>query len=80
MTRLLFHPKNRLFVFLPVNSLENAGTSDQEESRDDPDNFHESYDDINVDHLLNNFQLVCDTRRVKHVPILQVNCLNFRFC
>ncbi|XP_028323704.1 VIP peptides isoform X2 [Gouania willdenowi] len=32
-------------------------TRDPEESRDEPNTFQESYDDINVDHLLNNFQL-----------------------
>lgn len=39
-------------------SLEDPGNSDPEESRDEPNTFQESYDDINVDHLLNNFQLV----------------------
>lgn len=39
-------------------SLEDPGASDPEEPRDDPSAFQESYDDINVDHLLNNFQLV----------------------
>lgn len=42
-----------------THSLEDPGTSDPEESRDDPNTFQENYDDINVDHLLNNFQLVC---------------------
>uniref|UniRef100_A0A669E7N7 Vasoactive intestinal peptide n=1 Tax=Oreochromis niloticus TaxID=8128 RepID=A0A669E7N7_ORENI len=37
-------------------SLEDPVTS--EESRDEPKTFQESYDDINVDHLLNNYQLV----------------------
>lgn len=40
------------------HSLEDPGTSDPEESRDEPNTFQESYDDINVDHLLNNLQLV----------------------
>lgn len=40
------------------NSLEDPGTSEPEESRDEPNTFQESYDDINVDHLLNSFQLV----------------------
>ncbi|KAM9808541.1 VIP peptides [Syngnathus typhle] len=44
-------------VLTGKRSLENAGTSDQEESRDEPDTFQENYDDINVDHLLNNLQL-----------------------
>nr|XP_057914559.1 VIP peptides [Doryrhamphus excisus] len=44
-------------VLTGKRSLENPGTSDQEESREEPDTFQETYDDINVDHLLNNFQL-----------------------
>lgn len=49
------------------NSLEDPGASDPEESRDDPNTFQESYDDINVDHLLNNFQLVgADTHAQIH--------------
>ncbi|XP_061693123.1 VIP peptides [Syngnathoides biaculeatus] len=44
-------------VLTGKRSLENVDTGDQEASRDDPDNFQESYDDISVDHLLNNFQL-----------------------
>ncbi|XP_071336172.1 VIP peptides [Trachinotus anak] len=44
-------------VLTGKRSLEDPGTSDAEESRDDPNTFQESYDDINVDHLLNNFQL-----------------------
>ncbi|XP_023147111.1 VIP peptides [Amphiprion ocellaris] len=44
-------------VLTGKRSLEDPGNSDQEESRDDPNTFQESYDDINVDHLLNNFQL-----------------------
>uniref|UniRef100_A0A3B3UDK0 Vasoactive intestinal peptide n=1 Tax=Poecilia latipinna TaxID=48699 RepID=A0A3B3UDK0_9TELE len=39
-------------------SLEDPGTSEAEESRDEPTSFQERYDNINVDHLLNNFQLV----------------------
>ena len=56
---------NKLLIctsfFLPPSSshsLEDPGTSDPEESRDEPSTFQESYNDINVDHLLNNFQLV----------------------
>ncbi|AWP14548.1 Vasoactive intestinal polypeptide [Scophthalmus maximus] len=45
-------------VLTGKRSLEDPGASDPEESRDDPNTFQESYDDINVDHLLNNFQLV----------------------
>lgn len=41
---------------LTPHSLEDPVTS--EESRDEPKTFQESYDDINVDHLLNNYQLV----------------------
>uniref|UniRef100_A0A8D3CB09 Vasoactive intestinal peptide n=1 Tax=Scophthalmus maximus TaxID=52904 RepID=A0A8D3CB09_SCOMX len=44
-------------VLTGKRSLEDPGASDPEESRDDPNTFQESYDDINVDHLLNNFQL-----------------------
>lgn len=39
-------------------SLEDPGNSEPEEHRDEPNTFQESYDDINVDHLLSNFQLV----------------------
>lgn len=41
-----------------THSLEDPGTSDLEESRDEPNTFQENYNDVNVDHLLNNFQLV----------------------
>ncbi|XP_031172007.1 VIP peptides [Sander lucioperca] len=44
-------------VLTGKRSLEDPGNSDLEESRDEPNNFQESYDDINVDHLLNNFHL-----------------------
>ncbi|CAB1447194.1 unnamed protein product [Pleuronectes platessa] len=44
-------------VLTGKRSLEDPGASDVEESRDEPNTFQESYDDINVDHLLNNFQL-----------------------
>lgn len=44
-------------VLTGKRSLEDPGTSDLEESRDEPNTFPESYDDINVDHLLNNFNL-----------------------
>lgn len=47
-----------LSLLLNTNSLEDPGTSEPEESRDEPNTFQENYDDINVDHLLNNFQLV----------------------
>ncbi|XP_005807908.1 VIP peptides [Xiphophorus maculatus] len=40
-----------------TRSLEDPGTSEAEESRDEPSSFQERYDDISVDHLLNNFQL-----------------------
>lgn len=42
----------------PSNSLEDPGTNDLEESREEPSTFQDSYNDIDVDHLLNNFQLV----------------------
>lgn len=42
----------------PANSLEDPGTNDLEESREEPSTFQDSYNDIDVDHLLNNFQLV----------------------
>lgn len=45
-------------LFTP-NSLEDAGTSDLEEPRDE-----DSYNDINVDQLLNNFQLVGRDKRM----------------
>lgn len=44
-------------VLTGKRSLEDPGTSEPEESRDEPNTFQENYDDINVDHLLNNFQL-----------------------
>ncbi|XP_041803772.1 VIP peptides [Chaetodon auriga] len=44
-------------VLTGKRSLEDPGTSDPEESMDEPGTFQESYNDINVDHLLNNFQL-----------------------
>lgn len=47
----LSHPTNK-------NSLEDPGTSDMEEPRDEPSTLQDSYNDISVDHLLNNFQLV----------------------
>uniref|UniRef100_A0A673CEJ5 Vasoactive intestinal peptide n=1 Tax=Sphaeramia orbicularis TaxID=375764 RepID=A0A673CEJ5_9TELE len=45
-------------VLTGKRSLEDPGTSDSDESRNEPNTFQESYDDINVDHLINNFQLV----------------------
>ncbi|TMS04636.1 VIP peptide [Larimichthys crocea] len=44
-------------VLTGKRSLEDPGSSDPEDSRDEPNTFQESYNDINVDHLLNNFQL-----------------------
>ncbi|KAK2921658.1 hypothetical protein Q8A73_001143 [Channa argus] len=44
-------------VLTGKRSLEDPGTSDTEETRDEPNTFQESYDDINIDHLLNNIQL-----------------------
>lgn len=44
-------------VLTGKRSLEDPGNSDPEESRDEPDTFQDSYDDMNVDHLLNNLQL-----------------------
>lgn len=41
-----------------VHSLEDPGTSDLEESRDEGPAPQENYDDIAVDHLLNNLHLV----------------------
>ena len=65
---MIFYP------FICTYSLEDPGNSDPEESRDDPNTFQESYDDINVDHLLNNFQLVgTDTK-------WQKNILTFKRC
>uniref|UniRef100_A0A8C7YXT5 Vasoactive intestinal peptide n=1 Tax=Oryzias sinensis TaxID=183150 RepID=A0A8C7YXT5_9TELE len=45
-------------VLTGKRSLEDPGNSEPEEHRDEPNTFQESYDDINVDHLLSNFQLV----------------------
>lgn len=54
-----------------AHSLEDPGTSDPEESRDEPNTFQENYDDINVDHLLNNFQLVgADTHTYRQMFVL----------
>ncbi|XP_034407540.1 VIP peptides isoform X1 [Cyclopterus lumpus] len=44
-------------VLTGKRSLEDPGASDPEEARDEPNTFQESYDDFNVDHLLNNFHL-----------------------
>ncbi|KAM9345123.1 VIP peptides [Symphorus nematophorus] len=44
-------------VLTGKRSLEDPGTSDPDESRDEPSTFQESYNDLNVDQLLNNFQL-----------------------
>lgn len=70
------------FFFL-VNSLEDPGTNDLEESREEPSTFQDSYNDIDVDHLLNNFQLV---RTHTHTAILlfyiifsQILCLHSSF-
>lgn len=66
-----------LHTYSYAHSLEDPGTTDLEESRDEPNTFQENYDDINVDQLLNNFQLVgADTNTytkmfvmcVKHGP------------
>uniref|UniRef100_A0A7N6C378 Glucagon / GIP / secretin / VIP family domain-containing protein n=1 Tax=Anabas testudineus TaxID=64144 RepID=A0A7N6C378_ANATE len=56
-------------VLTGKRSLEDPGTSDPEEPRDEPNTFQENYDDINVDHLLNNFQLV-GTHTVIHVALI----------
>uniref|UniRef100_A0A3B4V7N8 Vasoactive intestinal peptide n=1 Tax=Seriola dumerili TaxID=41447 RepID=A0A3B4V7N8_SERDU len=58
-------------VLTGKRSLEDPGTSGPEESRDEPNTFQESYDDINVDHLLNNFQLVgADTHTYAQMFVL----------
>nr|XP_061794033.1 VIP peptides-like [Nerophis lumbriciformis] len=45
-------------VLTGKRSLENAVPDDQDESRDNPGAFQDSYDDdVDVNHLLNNFQL-----------------------
>lgn len=44
-------------VLTGKRSLEDPVTSDPEDSMDEPNTFQDSYSDINVDHLLNNFQL-----------------------
>lgn len=45
-------------MFCPVFSLEDTGTNDLEESREEPITVQDSYNDVGLDHLLNNFQLV----------------------
>lgn len=50
-----------------ANSLEDPGTNDLEESREEPSTFQDNYNDIDVDHLLNNFQLV-GTRNTHSPP------------
>uniref|UniRef100_H3CPS2 Vasoactive intestinal peptide n=1 Tax=Tetraodon nigroviridis TaxID=99883 RepID=H3CPS2_TETNG len=45
-------------VLTGKRSLEDPGTNDLEESREEPSTFQDSYNDVDVDHLLNNFQLV----------------------
>lgn len=52
-----------------ANSLEDPGTNDLEESREEPSTFQDSYNDIDVDHLLNNFQLV-GTHNTPHTHTL----------
>lgn len=57
---------NKSFYLLPPplpyqpipHSLEDPGNNDPEDSRDEPGAFQDSYSDLNVDHLLDNFQLV----------------------
>uniref|UniRef100_A0A672FPD1 Vasoactive intestinal peptide n=1 Tax=Salarias fasciatus TaxID=181472 RepID=A0A672FPD1_SALFA len=62
-------------VLTGKRSLEDPGSSDPEESRDEPNTFQESYDDINVDHLLNNFQLVGrHTHTHTHTPPEILRC------
>uniref|UniRef100_A0A8C4GLR5 Glucagon / GIP / secretin / VIP family domain-containing protein n=1 Tax=Dicentrarchus labrax TaxID=13489 RepID=A0A8C4GLR5_DICLA len=53
-------------VLTGKRSLEDPGTSDLEESRDEPNSFQESYNDINVDHLLNNLQLNISVTTITH--------------
>lgn len=62
--------------FFLVNSLEDPGTNDLEESREEPSTFQDSYNDIDVDHLLNNFQLV---RTHTHTAILLFYMIFLRF-
>ncbi|KAI4813029.1 hypothetical protein KUCAC02_024383 [Chaenocephalus aceratus] len=48
-----------------------------EESRDEPNTFQESYDDINVDHLLNNFHLCSNmVAAIAYLPLF--TCSNSR--
>ncbi|TKS85951.1 VIP peptide [Collichthys lucidus] len=51
-------------VLTGKRSLEDPGSSDPEDSRDEPNTFQESYNDINVDHLLNNFQLITNDQQI----------------
>lgn len=44
-------------VLTGKRSLEDPVSSDSDESRGEPTAFQESYDDLNVDHFINNFQL-----------------------
>lgn len=44
-------------VLTGKRNLEDPITSDSDESRSEPTTFQESYDDVNVDHFINNFQL-----------------------
>ncbi|CAL9687821.1 unnamed protein product [Knipowitschia caucasica] len=44
-------------VLTGKRSLEDPVTSDSDESRGKPTAFQESYDDLSVDHFINNFQL-----------------------
>ncbi|XP_034537978.1 VIP peptides isoform X2 [Notolabrus celidotus] len=44
-------------VLTGKRSLEDPVTSDHEDTMDESNAFQDSYSDINVDHLLNNFQL-----------------------
>lgn len=70
--------------FFLVNSLEDPGTNDLEESREEPSTFQDSYNDIDVDHLLNNFQLVRTHTHTHSYPVIlhdfsQILCLHSSF-
>uniref|UniRef100_A0A3Q3LCW2 Vasoactive intestinal peptide n=1 Tax=Labrus bergylta TaxID=56723 RepID=A0A3Q3LCW2_9LABR len=54
-------------VLTGKRSLEDPVASDPEDSMDEPNTFQDSYSDINVDHLLNNFQLVGTNTQKKKV-------------
>lgn len=66
-------------IFCPIISLEDLGTNDLEESREEPSTFQDSYNDVDVDHLLNNFQLVRAHKHTHTHPAILLFYINSLF-